>query len=268
MTPTTIGIGTWRMGEDRSRSQAEIAAVRSALDAGIRLIDTAEMYGDGAAERIVGEAIRGRRDQCFLVSKVTPSNASRRGTIAACERSLERLGTDRIDCYLLHWSGRHPLSDTLEAFEDLKQQGKIGRWGVSNFDLDEMKALMALPGGRECAANQVYYSLTERGIDFEFRPWLDEQGVVTIAYCPLDQGELARDPRLVPIAERLDITPGQLALAWIVSRPGCWAIPMTRSAARAAENAAVLEIRLDSATLEQLERQFPRPKRRTVLKIV
>ena len=268
MRPTTIGIGTWRMGEDRSRARDEIAALRAALDAGISLIDTAEMYGDGGAERIVGEAIRGRREQCFLVSKLVPSHASRRGTIAACERSLERLGTDTIDCFLLHWPGRHPLADTVEAFEELKQAGKIGGWGVSNFDLDEMKALMALPGGRECAANQVYYSLTERGIDFELRPWLDQHGVVTMAYCPLDQGELARDPRLVPIAERLDITPGQLALAWIVSRPGCWAIPMTGSVARAAENAAVLEIRLDRATIEQLERQFPPPKRPTMLKIV
>lgn len=266
--PTPIGIGTWRMGEDGSRARSEIGAVQAALDAGIRLIDTAEMYGDGGAERIVGKAIRGRRDDCCLVTKVLPSNASRRGTVAACERSLERLGTDRIDCYLLHWAGRHPLAETIEAFETLKHQGKIRSWGVSNFDLDEMRALHALPGGSACQVNQVYCSLSERGVDFELRPWLHDHGIVTMAYCPLDQGALASDPRLAPIAERLGLTPGQLALAWLVSRPRCWAVPMTRSAARAAENAAVLRVRLDEGTVHELERLFPGPTRRTPLKIV
>ena len=266
--PTAIGIGTWRMGEDTFRANAEVAAIQAALDAGISLIDTAEMYGEGSAERIVGQAIRNRRDACYLVSKVLPSNASRRGTIEACRRSLERLRTDHIDCYLLHWAGRHPLEETIEAFEELKRLGMIGSWGVSNFDLDQMKRLLELPGGRNCAVNQVYYSLTERGIDFDLHPWQEARGIVTMAYCPLDQGELVRDPRLQPIAERLDITPGQLALAWLLSHPKCWAVPMTTSANRAAENAAVRDIRLDEATLQQLERLFPRPRRRTVLKIV
>lgn len=266
--PTAVGIGTWRMGEVSNRANAEVAAIRAALDAGITLIDTAEMYGEGGAERIVGEAIRGRRDNCYLVSKVLPSNASRRGTIDACQRSLERLRTDRIDCYLLHWAGRHPLAETIEAFEHLKQAGLIGSWGVSNFDLDQMQRLMAEPGGERCAVNQVYYSLSERGIDYELHPWLEARGIVTMAYCPLDQGELVRDPRLVPIAERLDVTPGQLALAWLVSHPDCWAVPMTTSVSRAAENAAVRELRLDDGTRQQLERLFPPPKYRTVLKIV
>ena len=266
--PTAIGIGTWRMGEDTFRANAEVAAIQAALDAGITLIDTAEMYGEGGAERIVGEAIRDRRSDCYLVSKVLPSNASRRGTIDACQRSLERLRTDYIDCYLLHWAGRYPLEDTIAAFEDLKRVGMIGRWGVSNFDLDQMQQLLATPGGEHCAVNQVYYSLTERGIDFELHPWQEARGIVTMAYCPLDQGELVRDPRLKPIAERLDITPGQLALAWLLSHPNCWAVPMTTSAGRAAENAAVRDIRLDEATRQQLERLFPRPKHRTVLKIV
>lgn len=266
--PAPVGIGTWRMGEDRFRAKAEVAAIQAALDAGITLVDTAEMYGEGGAERIVGEAIRDRRDQCFLVSKLLPSNATRRGTIEACQRSLQRLRTDRIDCYLLHWAGRHPLAGTIAAFEYLQEQGMIGSWGVSNFDLDQMQRLRAEPGGEGCAVNQVYYSLSERGIDFELRPWQDEQGIVTMAYCPLDQGELVRDPRLKPIADRLDITPGQLALAWLVHHRGCWAIPMTTSASRAAENAAVNRIRLDDATCAQLERLFPRPKHPTVLKIV
>lgn len=266
--PTAVGIGTWRMGEISHRANAEVAAIRAALDAGTTLIDTAEMYGEGGAERIVGEAIRGRRDDCYLVSKVLPSNASRRGTIDACQRSLERLRTDRIDCYLLHWAGRYPLAETIEAFEQLKQAGLIGEWGVSNFDLDQMQRLVNEPGGERCVVNQVYYSLSERGVDFELHPWQEGRGIVTMAYCPLDQGELVRDPRLQPIADRLDITPGQLALAWLISRPRCWAVPMTTSVARAVENAAVRDIRLDEATRNQLERLFPPPRHRTVLKIV
>ena len=266
--PTAIGIGTWRMGEDRHRAGVEVAAIQAALDAGVTLVDTAEMYGDGGAERIVGEALRDRRDDCYLVSKVLPSNASRRGTIDACQRSLERLCTDRIDCYLLHWAGRYPLEETIEAFEELKRVGMIGAWGVSNFDLDQMQHLLTVPGGGNCAVNQVYYSLTERGIDFDQHPWQEAHDIVTMAYCPLDQGELVRDPRLQPMAERLDITPGQLALAWILSHRNCWAVPMTTSVSRAIENAEVLDIRLDEATLQQLERLFPRPRHRTLLKIV
>lgn len=256
------------MGEVSHRANTEVAAIRAALDAGITLVDTAEMYGDGGAERIVGDAIHDRRSDCYLVSKVLPSNASRRGTYEACQRSLERLRSDFIDCYLLHWPGRYPLEETIEAFEELKRVGMIGSWGVSNFDLDQMQQLLATPGGDQCAVNQVYYSLTERGIDFDLHPWQEERGIVTMAYCPLDQGELVRDPRLQPIADRLDIKPGQLALAWLLSHQNCWAVPMTTKASRAAENAEVQDIRLDDATLQQLERLFPRPKHRTLLKIV
>ncbi len=271
MDPDTLpalGIGTWRLGEAPSRAAQEIAAIRAGLDHGLALIDTAELYGDGGAEELVGEAIRGRRDECFLVTKVMPQNGSYQGTIAACERSLKRLGTDRIDLYLLHWRGSQPLAETVRAFHELARQGRILRWGVSNFDLADMEELERLAHGGDCAANQVYYSLTERGIEFDLKPWQDRRGVITMAYCPLDEGRLPRHRQLKALAQDLGVTAAQLALAWLLSRGNTWAVPMTSSAARAAENAAARGIELSPETLARLDRLFPPPEQKTRLRIV
>jgi diketogulonate reductase-like aldo/keto reductase len=263
-----LGIGTWRLGEASSRSAQDVAAIRAALDQGLTLIDTAEMYGNGGSEEVVGRSISGRRDSCFLVSKVLPQNASRKGTKEACERSLKRMGTDTIDLYLLHWRGSHPLEETVAAFRDLVAQGKIRRWGVSNFDLDDMQELVALEHGEECAANQVYYSLSERGIEFQLKPWMDERGIVTMAYCPLDEGRLPRHPGLQSLAGTLGATAAQLALAWLLSRANTWAIPMTSSPERAAQNRAALDLALSPPTLAALDELFPPPRKRSRLKIV
>ena len=271
MDPDTLpplGIGTWRLGEAPSRAAQEIEAIRAALDHGVALIDTAELYGDGGAEELVGEAIRGRRDECFLVTKVIPQNASYQGTIAACERSLKRLGTDRIDLYLLHWRGSQPLGGTVRAFHELARQGRILRWGVSNFDLADMEELERLEHGGDCAANQVYYSLSERGIEFDLKPWQDRRGIVTMAYCPLDEGRLPRHRQLNELAGDLGVTAAQLALAWLLSQGNTWAVPMTTSAARAAENVAALDLELSRETLAALDRLFPPPERKTRLRIV
>ncbi|MGE0798465.1 MAG: aldo/keto reductase [Lautropia sp.] len=262
-----LGIGTWRMGEAPSEEAGEVAALRAALDHGVTLIDTAEMYGDGAAETIVGHAIAGRRDDCYLVSKVLPHNASRRGTIAACERSLQRLGTDRIDLYLLHWRGSHPFADTVAAFRELVAAGKILRWGVSNFDVDDLAALLRLCDPGECAANQVYYSLSQRGVDFALVPLHRRHAITTMAYCPLDGGRLVRHRGLAGLAAELGVTAAQLALAWLLAQR-TWAIPMTRSPARAAENAAARGIVLAPATLAKLDALFPAPTAKTPLMIV
>jgi diketogulonate reductase-like aldo/keto reductase len=263
-----LGIGTWRLGEAPSRAAQEIEAIRTAVDHGLAQFDTAEMYGDGGAEELVGEAIRGRRDDCFLVTKVMPQNASYQGTLAACERSLRRLGTDRLDLYLLHWRGSHPLSGTVRALHELSSQGKILRWGVSNFDLDDMEELDALEHGGECAANQVYYSLSERGIEFDLKPWHDRRGIVTMAYCPLDEGRLPRHHRLRALAGSCGATAAQVALAWLVSRGHTWAVPMTTSPERAAENAAALDLVLPDGILGELDRLFPPPERKVRLRIV
>jgi diketogulonate reductase-like aldo/keto reductase len=263
-----LGIGTWRLGEAPSRAADEIAAVQAALDQGLTLVDTAEMYADGGSEELVGKAIKGRRDQCYLVTKVLPQNASFDGVKAACERSLRRLGTDVVDLYLLHWRGSRPLAETVAGFRRLVDEGKILRWGVSNFDLPDMQELVALEHGRECAANQVYYSLSERGIEFELKPWQDSHGIVTMAYCPLDEGRLPRHRGLQSIAGGYGASPAQLALAWLIGRGNTWPIPMTSSAQRAVENCAALNLSLSGATLAELDRLFPPPDRRTRLKIV
>jgi diketogulonate reductase-like aldo/keto reductase len=204
-----LGLGTWHMGESAARRDAEIAAVRLALELGYRVVDTAEMYGDGGAERIVGQALADAlragtlaREQVFVVSKVTPHNASRRGIAAACERSRLRLGLDHIDLYLLHWQGPHPLRETIAGFEDLQQQGRITHWGVSNFNVEDLANLSAAPGGQRCAANQVYYSLSTRGPEFGLLPWQHSKSMPLMAYCPLDQGDLANHPGLIRLAER------------------------------------------------------------------
>jgi diketogulonate reductase-like aldo/keto reductase len=216
-----LGLGTWRMGERRERAAAEIAALKQGLDLGMTLIDTAEMYGDGGAEEVVGAAIAGRRDQVFLVSKVLPQNASRKGTIAACEASLKRLGTDRIDLYLLHWRGSIPSATTVEAFEALKTAGKIRHWGVSNFALNDMEAL----GSSAAAANQVLYNLERRGIEWDLLPWCRARSIPIMAYSPMEQGRILRHDVLAKLARARGCTAAQLALAWVLRNDGVLAIP-------------------------------------------
>lgn len=263
-----LGLGTWRMGEVARTRSAEVAAVRRAIEMGYRLIDSAEMYGDGGAEQVVGaavaEALRAgdcRREELTIVSKVLPSNASRRGVLAACERSRARLGVDTIDLYLLHWQGPHPLRDTVEAFEQLQAQGAIARWGVSNFDRASMNKLVALPGGELCAANQVYYSLGERGVDFDLKPWLQQRAMPLMAYSPIDQSALAGDRRVAALAAPLGLTAAQLALAWTLRDGHVIAIPKAVREPHLRENLAAGDIELDAATLAALDALFPPPKK-------
>ena len=256
-----LGQGSWYMGEDRRARKDEVAALQLGLDLGLTLIDTAEMYAEGGAEQVVGEALVGRRDQAFLVSKVYPHNASRLGAIAACERSLKRLKTDRIDLYLLHWRGSHPLAETVEAFEALQRAGKIRHWGVSNLDLADMQELRGVPGGKACAADQVLYNLGRRGIEWDLLPSLRRQGVATMAYSPIEQGRLLRHQGLQDFARRHGMTAAQAALAWLLAQEGVIAIPKSASLVRVRENAAAREIVLDPAQLAELDQLFPPPGR-------
>jgi diketogulonate reductase-like aldo/keto reductase len=267
-----LGLGTWRMGEAKRTRAAEVAAVREAVQLGYRLFDTAEMYGEGGAESLLGEALNGaiaarevRRDELFVVSKVYPHNASRRGAVAAGERSLGRLGLERIDLYLLHWRGAHALSETLAAFEQLLLRGRIARWGVSNFDLDDMRELFALDGGSRCAANQVWYSAGQRGSEFALLPWLAERGVATMAYSPIDQAALARHGALAAIGRRLGASAAQVALAWVLRRPGVIAIPKAVRAAHLRENLAAASIELDAEALQAIDVAFAPPREATPL---
>ncbi|MBB4185580.1 aldo/keto reductase [Sinorhizobium terangae] len=267
-TVPVLGQGTWRMGENRARAAEEIRSLQIGLDLGMTLIDTAEMYGDGGAERIVGEAIRGRRDEVFIVSKVLPSNASRSGTVAACERSLKCLGTDRIDLYLLHWRGVYPLAETVAAFETLKKAGKIAAWGVSNFDVDDMEELEAVPDGSNVAANQVLYNLARRGIEYDLLPWCRDRGVPVMAYSPLDEGRLLHNTDLIHIAKAHQATPAQVALAFLKSRPGVISIPKTGSAERAHENRDAMDIHFTAENVAELDRLFPPPRRKMRLEVI
>ncbi|MDK1378361.1 aldo/keto reductase [Sinorhizobium sp. 6-70] len=267
-TVPVLGQGTWRMGENRAQAAEEIRSLQAGLDLGMTLIDTAEMYGDGGAERIVGEAIKGRRDELFLVSKVLPSNASRSGTVAACERSLKCLGTDRIDLYLLHWRGAYPLAETVGAFEMLKKAGKIAAWGVSNFDVDDMEELESVPDGRNVAANQVLYNLARRGIEYDLLPWCRDRSVPVMAYSPLDEGRLLHNAGLIHIAKAHQATPAQVALAFLKSRPGVISIPKTGSADRARENRDAMDIHFTAQNLAELDRLFPPPGRKMRLEVI
>ncbi|MDE2228856.1 MAG: aldo/keto reductase [Alphaproteobacteria bacterium] len=255
-----LGLGTWMMGERGGHDRDAVNALKRGLDLGMTLIDTAEMYGDGGAEELVGEAIRGRRDRVFVVSKVLPSNASRTGVVAACERSLKRLGTERIDLYLLHWHGSVPLGDTLTGFAELKRAGKIRYWGVSNLDLDEMEELWALPGGNGCTANQLLYNLGRRGIEWNLMPALAARGIPVMAYSPLEQGRLPGKRALKEIAAARGATAAQVALAWVLQRPGVIAIPKAANPTHVAENRAALDLVLASAELAALDRAFPPPR--------
>ncbi len=254
-----LGQGSWYMGEDRSARKAEVAALQLGLDLGMTLIDTAEMYAEGGAEEVVGAALAGRREQAFLVSKVYPHNASRLGVAAACERSLKRLKTDRIDLYLLHWRGPHPLAETVGAFEALQRAGKIRHWGVSNLDLADMQELRGVPGGEACAANQLLYNLGRRGIEWDLLPWLRERGVPIMAYSPIEQARLLDHKGLQDFARRHGMTAAQAALAWLLAQEGVIAIPKSAKLARVRENAAAREITLDPAQLAELDRLFAPP---------
>ena len=255
-----LGQGTWNMGESAAHANAEIRALQQGIDLGMTLIDTAEMYADGGAEKIVGKAIAGRRDDVYLVSKVLPHNASRQGTVRACEGSLRRLGVERIDLYLLHWRGTHPLSATVEALETLVAQGKIGAWGVSNLDLDDMQELLALEHGAQVQTNQVLYNLTRRGIEIDLLPACVRDGIAIMAYSPIEQGRLLKDPTLNAVARRHGATAAQVALAWTLRQPGVIAIPKASTPEHVAQNRRCLELRFTAADLQELDRAFQPPR--------
>ena len=254
-----LGQGTWYMNENRETRAEEISTLQLGLDLGLKLIDTAEMYGEGKAEELVGEALAGRRDQAFLVSKVYPHNASRRGTIAACERSLKRMRTNRIDLYLLHWRGNIPFSETIEAFMALQKAGKIRYYGVSNMDLDDMQELLSLPGGEAVATNQLLYNLTRRGIEWGLLPWLRGKRIPVMAYSPIEQARLLSNPKLIDFTKRHGMTPVQAALAWLMAQSDIIAIPKTGRRERIKENLGALDHDLSVAQLAELDRLFPPP---------
>jgi diketogulonate reductase-like aldo/keto reductase len=260
-----LGIGTWHMGERRGNRAAEAKAVKAALDLGITLIDTAEMYGEGGAEEVIAEATAGRRDGLFIVSKVYPHNASRAGAIAACERSLKRLRTDRIDLYLLHWRGSHPLAETVAAFEKLKADGKVRHWGVSNFDTDDMAELREVKAGNNCVSNQVLYHLGSRGIDHDLVDDCAEHGVMIMAYSPLGQGTLLRNAALAKVAAKHGVSPAAVAIAWTMRHPHIVSIPKAAKLTHVTENFAAADLALDAADLAELDKAFPPPRGKRAL---
>jgi diketogulonate reductase-like aldo/keto reductase len=263
-----LGQGTWHMAEDARRRKDEIAALRAGLDLGMTLIDTAEMYAEGEAEVLVGEAIERRRSEVFLVSKVLPDNATERGTVAACERSLSRLGTDYLDLYLLHWRGSVPLEATIEAFAVLIAGGKIRHWGVSNFDNADLEELWNVSGGRTVGTNQVLYNLSRRGIEWDVLPWCRAQHVPIMAYSPIEQGRILRNPEIQRIARSLDATPAQVALAWTIRQDGVIAIPKAGTVAHVRENRAATNLKLAPYDLAALDREFPPPTEARLLEML
>jgi diketogulonate reductase-like aldo/keto reductase len=263
-----LGQGTWGFGEHPATRQAEIGALRFGIDTGMKLIDTAEMYGDGAAEELIGKAIEGRREHAFLVDKVLPQHATRTGTVAACERSLQRLKTDRIDLYLLHWRGAVPLADTLAGFDDLLRAGKIRYWGVSNFDVPDMEDLAGLPGGAALATDQVLYNLMRRGIEYDLMPWCEQRNIPIMAYSPLEQGRLMGDPEIRRIAAEHSTTPSQVALAWVLRKERVIAIPKASTPAHVKQNRVALDIHLTPDQLAALDRAFPPPDRKMPLEMI
>lgn len=263
-----LGMGTWMIGEDRSKRAEEIATLQRGIDLGMTLIDTAEMYGDGASERLVGTAIKGRRERVFLVSKFYPHNATVRGTRVACEDSLRRLEVDCLDLYLLHWRGNVPLEETVEAVEKLQAQGKIRHWGVSNLDVEDLRELHGLSGDGAVAVNQVLYNLSRRGVEWDLLPWCEEHGIPPMAYSPIEQARLLRHPSLRALAARHGATPAQLALAWLLRRDQLIVIPKASTTVHLEENFAALECPLDESTLAELDRLFPPPRRATPLEML
>lgn len=254
-----FGMGTWYLGEKRATRTEEIATLRLGLDVGVKLIDTAEMYGEGQAEELIAEAVEGRRDEAFLVSKVYPHNASRQGAIAACERSLRRLGTDRLDLYLLHWRGSVPLAETMEAFMALQRAGKIRYYGVSNLDLADMQELWSVPEGSAVQTDQLLYNLTRRGIEWDLLPWLRDHGIPVMAYSPIEQARLLRNAKLADFAKAYGMTPAQAALAWLLANDDVIVIPRTGRRERLRENIAALDFRLSAEQLAELDRLFLPP---------
>ncbi len=262
-----LGQGTWNIGDSRATRAAEIATLQRGIDLGLTLIDTAEMYGSGRSEQLIAEAIAGRRDEVFIVSKVLPNNASRRGTVTACERSLKHLNTDRIDLYLLHWRGGVPFAETLEALTALQRAGKIRHYGVSNLDLAEMKDWWNA-GGAATATNQLLYNLSRRGIECDLLPWLRERRVPVMAYSPLEQARLFQNAKFAVLAKASGITPAQLALAWLLTKDDVIVIPKCSSVARVEENAAARDIQLTAAQLAELDQMFPQPSRAQALEML
>ncbi|MBO9709516.1 MAG: aldo/keto reductase [Caulobacter sp.] len=266
-TVPALGQGTWMMAERAGRRAEEIAALREGVDLGMTLIDTAEMYGEGAAETLVGEAIAGIRDRVFLVSKAYPQNASRARLARSCEASLRRLRVERLDLYLLHWRGDVPLAETVEAMERLVDGGKIARWGVSNLDTDDMEELVA-SGGERCATDQILYNLTRRSPEIDLLPWLEQRHIPAMAYSPVERGRLVDHSALRAIAERKGATASQIALAWLLRRPGVIAIPKASSIAHVRDNRAAVDLQLDEADLAALDQAFPRPRERKPLEMI
>ena len=260
-----LGMGTWMIGEDAATRAEEIASLQQGIDLGMALIDTAEMYGEGASEKLVGEAIRGRRERVFLVSKVYPHNAGKKAAQTACERSLRRLGIECLDLYLLHWRGSEPFAETIAAFETLKAQGKIRHWGVSNLDTEDLQEWVDTPGGAAVAVDQVLYNLTRRGIEWDLLPWCQTRRIPVMAYSPVEQARLLRHSGLCELAGRLGMTPAQVALAWLLQRDAVIAIPKTSTRQHLEENFAALRFSLEADVVAELDRLFPPPRRATPL---
>lgn len=263
-----LGMGTWMLGEHSANRAEEIATLQRGIDLGMSLIDTAEMYGEGEAERLLASAIKGRREKVFLVSKVYPHNSSQRGTQAACERSLKRLGVDSIDLYLLHWRGNVPLSETIEAFEKLELQGKIRHWGVSNLDSYDMAELVEIPGGERVAVNQVLYNLSRRGIEWDLLPWCHGRRIPVMAYSPVEQARLLRHTALQKVAEAHGMSAAQLALAWLLNHEQLIVIPKSSSGQHLEENFAAAEIRVDTNLAAEIDRIFPPPRHASSLEML
>jgi diketogulonate reductase-like aldo/keto reductase len=263
-----LGQGTWGFGEQPENRQNEIDALRFGIDIGMTLIDTAEMYGDGAAEEVVGKAIVGRRENTFIVDKVLPHHATRKGTVDACEKSLRRLGTDRIDLYLLHWRGAVPLAETLAGFDDLLRAGKIRHWGVSNFDVPDMEEVAGLPGGSAVATDQVLYNLMRRGIEYDLMPWCEQRNIPIMAYSPLEQGRLLGDAEVRRIAAEHSAMPAQVALAWVLRKEGLIAVPKASTPAHVKQNRTALDIHLTPDEHAALDRAFPAPDRKAPLEVI
>lgn len=266
-----LGQGTWEIGDDPRTADAEQAALSRGLDLGLSLIDTAELYGNGKSERLVGEVIKGRRDEVFLVSKVRPENAGEMSMMLACERSLERLGVERLDLYLLHWESRHPMDEIIAGFEELVDEGLITRWGVSNLDIKAMNVMERIDGAEHCQTNQVLYHLGSRGVEFDLQPWMQERQMPLMAYSPLGRGGkggLLEHPALLAVADRHDATPAQIALAALMLREGVVLIPKAATVEHVEDNAAALEIVLDAEDIEVLDRAFPPPTTAVELDII
>ena len=263
-----LGQGTWEIGDDPRTADAEQAALSRGLDLGLSLIDTAELYGNGKSERLVGEVIKGRRDEVFLVSKIKPENAGEMSMMLACERSLERLGVDRLDLYLLHWESRHPMDEIIAGFEELVDEGMITRWGVSNLDIKAMNVLDRIDGAEHCQTDQVLYHLGSRGVEFDLLPFCQERNMPLMAYSPLGRGGLLEHPALLAVADRHDATPAQIALAALIRRDGVVAIPKAASVDHVEDNAAALEIHLDDEDIAALDHAFMPPTSAQPLDII